>query len=297
MKINQGCLKRPPKADKLLLTLVINFITGYFFLVALPATAQEPNDWENPAVFAKNQTDPHVSVVPYQNDQAALEYNRENSPYYHSLNGYWKFSWAINPAEAPEDFYQTDYKVSNWDDIPVPANWQTHGYGRVHYRNVGHAFPSDPPNIPHDYNPVGSYKKTFQIPREWDGREIFLHFAGVKSAFYVWVNGEKVGYDQGSMTPAEFNITPYLQEGENQVAVKVYRFSDGTYLECQDMVRLSGIYRRVYLYSKPKMHLKDFYVRTDLDKDYQDANLLIDAEIQNSANNDQENYSLKATLY
>ncbi|MBS3768963.1 MAG: DUF4981 domain-containing protein [Bacteroidales bacterium] len=297
MKINQECLKRPQKAEKLLLTLVITFITGFFILSSMSVSAQEPNDWENPAVFEKNQTDPHVSVVPYQNDQTALEYNRENSPYYHSLDGYWKFSWAINPAEAPGDFYQTDYTVSNWDDITVPANWQTHGYGRVHYRNVGHAFPSDPPNIPHDYNPVGSYKKTFQLPREWDGREIFLHFAGVKSAFYVWVNGEKVGYDQGSMTPAEFNITPYLQEGENQVAVKVYRFSDGTYLECQDMVRLSGIYRRVYLYSKPKMHLKDFYVRTDLDKDYQDANLLIDAEIQNSANNDQENYSLKATLY
>ena len=297
MKINRKSLKKPQKAEKLVLTLVINLITGFFILSSMSVSAQEPNDWENPAVFAENQTDPHVSVVPYQNEQAALEYKRKNSPYYHSLNGYWKFAWAINPAEAPEDFYQTSHSVSNWDDIPVPANWQTHGYGRVHYRNVGHAFPSDPPNIPHDYNPVGSYKKSFQIPRNWDNREIFLHFAGVKSAFYVWVNGEKVGYDQGSMTPAEFNITPYLQEGENEVAVKVYRFSDGTYLECQDMVRISGIYRRVYLYSKPKVHLKDFYVRTDLDEAFQNANLLIDAQIQNTTSDDRQNYSLQASLY
>ncbi|MCF8335321.1 MAG: DUF4981 domain-containing protein [Bacteroidales bacterium] len=272
-------------------------ILSALFFSASSLIAQEINDWENPAVFAKKQTEPHVCVVPYQNDQTALEYNRENSLYYHSLNGYWKFSWAINPTEAPKDFYQTDRSVSNWDVIPVPANWQTQGYGRVHYRNVGHAFPSDPPNIPHDYNPVGCYKKSFQIPQEWDNREIFLHFAGVKSAFYVWVNGEKVGYDQGSMTPAEFNITPYLQQGENQVAVKVYRFSDGTYLECQDMVRLSGIYRRVYLYAKPRVHLKDFFVRTDLDDRYQNASLLIDAQIRNATGNDMENYSLQASLY
>lgn len=273
------------------------FIAGVFCLIVLPAIAQEPNDWENPEVFAKNQTEPHVSVVPYQNEDAARKHKKEDSPYYQTLNGYWKFSWSLNPAEAPDNFHQKDYPADDWEVIPVPSNWQMHGYGRVHYRNVGHAFPSDPPNVPEDYNPVGHYKKSFNVPGEWDGREIFLRFDGVKSAFYVWVNGEMVGYDQGSMTPAEFNITPYLEDGENQLAVKVYRFSDGTYLECQDMVRLSGIYRRAYLYSKPRMHVKDFHVRTDLDEDYKDATLQIDAQIQNANNRNLNDYTLQASLH
>ena len=279
-----------------LTTFVIVIITSHFILSTLPIRAQQPNDWENPAVFAKNQTEPHVAVVPYQNHESALKYSKEDSPYYQSLNGYWKFNWSLNPTEAPAEFYQKDYPGDNWKVIPVPSNWQMHGYGRVHYRNVDHAIPSDPPNVPEDYNPVGCYIKTFQVPEEWNNREIFLRFDGVKSAFYAWVNGKKIGYDQGSMTPAEFNITSYLQEGENQLAVKVYRFSDGTYLECQDMVRLSGIYRQVYLYSKPKVHLKDFYVRTDLDKSYKDANLFIDAKVGNSYSNNIDNCIIQTSL-
>ncbi len=297
MKINGKLFIKKEKTGFSFTMLMLMVLAGHLFLSTLPVKAQRPNDWENPKVFAKNQTDPHVSVVPHQDQQAALEYNQEDSPYYQSLNGYWKFSWSLNPREAPEDFHETGYSTGDWDVIPVPSNWQMHGYGRVHYRNVGHAFPSDPPNVPEDYNPVGCYKKSFQFRDDWKNREVFLRFDGVKSAFYVWVNGEMVGYDQGSMTPAEFNITPYLEDGENQLAVKVYRFSDGTYLECQDMVRLSGIYRRVYLYSKPRVHLKDFYVRPDLDENYKNATLSIDAQIRNATNNNTENYTLRASLY
>ena len=173
------------------------------------------------------------------------------------------------------DFYKPTFDVSGWDDIRVPANWQEFGYGRPIYTNIRYPFPPDPPHIPHDYNPVGSYRRVFEIPASWDGREVFLHFDGVKSAFYVWVNGCKVGYSQDSMTPAEFNITRCLAPGKNILAVEVYRWSDGSYLEDQDMWRFSGIFRRVYLFATPKVHIRDFFVRSTLDDLYQNGILMI----------------------
>ncbi len=229
---------------------------------------------ENPRMFAENQEPPHVPLIPFTSPQMALENDWSKSPYFISLEGIWKFNWAINLYEAPANFYEEEYDVSAWDDIEVPSVWQMKGYGWNIYRNIPQAFhPYDPPHVPDDINPVGSYRTRFTIPEEWTGRQIFLHFDGVKSAAFVWVNGQYIGYDQGSMTASEYNVTSFVRQGENTMAVKVIRWSDGSYLEDQDMWRFSGIYRSVYLFATPNVHIRDFFVRTDLDDKYENATL------------------------
>ncbi|MFW6309280.1 MAG: glycoside hydrolase family 2 TIM barrel-domain containing protein, partial [bacterium] len=255
------------------------------------------NDWENPRVFEKNQTKPHTTLVPFNTEKKALNSKGSSSDNYFSLNGKWKFNWSQNPELAPEGFYKLNYSYNNWDEIKVPSNWQMEGYGYPLFRNVSHTFPSDPPEVPSDFNPVGSYVKIFELPENWDNRKIFLHFEGVKSASYVWINGEEVGYNQGGMEPAEYDITDYLKSGKNKIAVKVLRYSDGTYLECQDMWRLSGIYRDVYLMSTPQVHIRDFYVTTDLDSSYKDANLKVEAKIKNYKKDRIKNYQFILQLY
>ena len=261
-------------------------------------------DWENPEVIGINKEPGHCTLVPYLDIETALKADRKASQLYKSLstrspqdNGNWKFHWVSKPADRPRDFYKPDYDVSTWDQIPVPSNWQMHGYGRPIYLNSRHPFPPNPPYIPHDYNPVGSYRRQFTIPGDWENRQIFIHFDGVKSAFYLWVNGRKVGYSQGSMTPAEFNITQYIEPGENTLAVEVYRWSDGSYLEDQDMWRLSGIYRNVYLFATPQVHIRDFFVRTDLDENYTDATLMIRPKITNYSDQNIEGWTIEAQLY
>jgi len=239
------------------------------------------NDWENPEMIGQNKELPHCTLIPYADIEAAMKGTREASGFYKSLNGEWKFHWVQKPAERPKDFYKLEYDVRNWDEIPVPSNWQMHGYGRPIYLNVPYPFKKNPPYIQHDYNPVGSYRTDFEIPDNWKERQVFIHFDGVESAFYLWINGKKVGYSQGSRTPAEFNITPYLDEGKNILAAEVYRWSDGSYLECQDFWRLSGIFRDVYLYSTPGLHIRDFDVTCDLDKEYRDAMLHVTARVRN----------------
>ncbi|MHC4740248.1 MAG: glycoside hydrolase family 2 TIM barrel-domain containing protein, partial [Planctomycetota bacterium] len=243
--------------------------------------ADQANDWENPEMIGRNKEPAHCTLIPYPDIQGALEGNRASSPFYKSINGNWKFNWVRRPAERPLDFYKLDFDVSNWKEIPVPANWQMHGYGIPIYTNVPYPFAKNPPYIPHEYNPVGSYRTEFTVPAEWKNRQIFIHFEGVKSAFYLWINGRKVGYSQGSMTPAEFNITKYLRTGKNILAAEVYRWSDGSYIEDQDMWRLSGIYRDVYLFSTPSVHLRDFFIRCDLDEQYRDATLKVTARVHN----------------
>ncbi len=271
------------------------------FALPLGAIAQGgpalPLDWENERVIGINKEPGHCTLTPYADIESALEGIREASPFYKSLNGTWKFHWVNKPADRPMDFYQPSFDVSGWDTIRVPANWQEYGYGRPIYTNMRYPFPPDPPHIPHDYNPVGSYRRVFEIPEGWDGREVFLHFDGVKSAFYVWVNGCKVGYSEGSMTPAEFNVTDYLQPGRNLLAVEVYRWSDGSYLEDQDMWRLSGIYRKVYLFSTPKVHIRDFFVRGTLDDLYQDGILMIRPKLATYADVSTRGWSVQARLY
>ncbi|MFX0103696.1 MAG: sugar-binding domain-containing protein, partial [Candidatus Hodarchaeota archaeon] len=186
-------------------------------------------DWENARVFGCNKEPAHNTLLPFADIETALGGKMETSPFYVSLDGYWKFHWVKRPAERPVDFYNPEYDVSGWDEIPVPSNWQMHGYGIPIYTNMKYPYSVNTriwkiPSIDHEYNPVGSYRTEFTIPRAWADREVFIHFNGVKSAFYLWINGKQVGYSQGSKTPAEFNITKFLKEGTNVLAVEVYRW-------------------------------------------------------------------------
>lgn len=245
------------------------------------ACAQEPLDWENPQVVGRNKEPGHCTLMPYVDVATALVGSREASAWHRSLNGNWKFYWVRTPEERPIDFYRPDYDVSGWAEIPVPSNWQMHGYDIPIYTNAAYPFKNDPPRINHSFNPVGSYRREFEVPPEWAGQEVYIHFDGVQSAFYLWVNGQMVGYSEDSRTPAEFNITRYLKPGRNLLAVEDYRWCDGSYLEDQDMWRLSGIYRDVYLMATPKVHVRDYWFRCDLDDQYRDATLKLTAKIRN----------------
>jgi len=238
-------------------------------------------EWEDPEVFAVNKERPHADLTAYPDAAAALTGDRSASPWYVCLNGTWRFHWSPCPAERPVDFHRPGFDASAWDEIEVPSNWQLKGYDPPIYTNVKYPFPSpDPPRVPQDSNPVGSYRRTFTLPRRWQGRRVIVHFGGVSSAFYLWVNGTQVGYSEDSRTPAEFDITPYVTAGENTLAVEVYRWSDGVYLEDQDFWRLSGIFRDVYLVSRGDVRIRDFWVHTDLDDDYRDAELRVEVELE-----------------
>jgi len=256
-------------------------------------------DWENPEMVEQNREPTHCSLIPYQDRETALKRAPESSNFYYSLNGKWKFNWVKRPADRSTDFWKLDFDTSQWKEIQVPSNWEMQGFDIPIYRNY-HYPPAlkywRPPRIDHNNNPVGSYRTEFSIPEEWKNRQIFIHFAGVMSAFYVWVNGEKVGYSQGSMEPSEFNITRLVKPGKNILAVEVYRWSAGSYLEDQDMWRFSGIYREVFLVATPMVHLRDFFTYCDLDTDYKNAKLYVKAKIHNYSENQAENYSLEVTL-
>lgn len=263
--------------------LILNFF-GWPFIVQAQET--QVNDWENPKVFAINAELPHATYIPFPNLDLALKTEPKNSPWYKSLNGKWKFNWVPKPADRPLDFWRVDYDDSKWKEIDVPSNWELQGYGIPIYVNSDYEFAPEnprPPHIPHDYNPVGSYRLKFTIPESWKDHDVFIHFGAVKSAFYIWVNGQKVGYSQDSKTPAEFKITPYLKPGENLLALEVYRWSDGSYLECQDFWRISGIERDVYLYAAPKTRIRDFFARTLLDENYKNGRLDLEVEILNDS--------------
>jgi len=241
-------------------------------------------DWEDPTIIGRNKEPGHVLALPY--DDAGQALAREECPNRLSLNGVWKFHWNMDVNKRPEEFYREDYDVSQWDEIEVPSVWQLHGYGKPYY--LAFAYPPavntyrrELPRIDHQLNEVGCYRRTFDLPERFSDKEVFIHFGAVKSAFYLYINGERVGYSQGSMTPAEFDITSYLRPGENRVAVEVYRFSDGTYLEDQDMWFLSGIYRDVYLYAEPKACIWDVFARNTFDEGYRDAVLTVDISLRN----------------
>lgn len=246
----------------------------------------ERPDWENPEMIGVNKERAHATLMPYANRALALRGQRQDSSFYQSLSGAWKFNWVRKPADRPTTFFDPGFDDSGWGLITVPGHIELQGHDMPIYINMfvnsfNFPFPIRPPYVNHDYNPVGSYRRTFEIPAHWDGREVFLHFEGVISAFYVWVNGQPVGYSQGSMTPAEFNVTPYLKSGENVIAAQVYRWSDASYIEDQDMWRLSGIYRDVFLYATPKVHIRDFFARAELDDAYRDALLEVSVEVIN----------------
>ncbi|MGA9637965.1 sugar-binding domain-containing protein, partial [Flavobacterium sp.] len=251
-----------------------NYLFFAVLFLSYSAFAQQ-NDWENPAVNQINKMAARATFYSYENETLAKSNQRDKSTWFQSLNGDWKFNWVAKPADAFTTFQQPNFNTSSWKTIDVPSNWEMRGYGIPIYTNSTYPFFSDFPFINHSDNPVGHYVKTFDLNDSWKDKDVILHFGGVSSAFYVWVNGEFVGYSEDTRLPSEFDITKHLKKGQNKIAVKVYRWSDGSYLEAQDHWRMSGIEREVFLQAVPKVRLSNFTVRTDLDKDYNKALLQI----------------------
>lgn len=245
------------------------------------------NDWENPKLLHKNRLPARAYFFPFADEPAALRGAKQDSPWVASLNGTWKFHYAPTVAEAPEGFADAKFDVSAWDNLIVPGNWQLHGYGHPHYTNVQYPFPVDPPRVPTE-NPTGSYRRDFTIPDDWKDRQLVLRFEGVDSAFYVYVNGKEVGFSKGSRLPSEFDISKFTRPGVNTLAVRVMQWSDGTYMEDQDMWWLSGIFRDVWLLAMPQAQVADLRIRTELDAKYTSATLRVQAELANLTKADTE---------
>ncbi|MHB0755518.1 beta-galactosidase, LacZ type [Polaribacter sp. M15] len=243
----------------------------------------ENPEWENPEIFQINRESPKATFYNYDNlDNAILAKDWKSSSNYKLLNGIWNFYYSDSVQGRPENFYKEDFNLDGWDTISVPSNWELKGFGLPIYTNVVYVFPKNPPFIPHNINNVGSYKRDFKIPTKWKNKDIYLHFAGVSGAMYVYINGKKVGYSEGSKTPAEFNITEYIKSGKNQIAVQVLRWSDASYIEDQDFWRLSGIERDVYLRADHPIAINDFKVGSDLVNNYKDGAFSIDIELKNT---------------
>ena len=294
---------------------------GYFYNQQAAPTGWE---WQSPDSVAVNKQQPHAWFFSFRNVEEARKVLPENSSYWKSLDGLWKFHWAPNPDKRPKDFYRTDYDVSQWDDIKVPMNWNLAGlqkdgnnkYGNPLYSNQrvifqhswqpmndwkGGVMRTPPANwmTYRNRNEVGSYRRTFSVPADWKGQQIYLNFDGVDSFFYLYINGKYVGFSKNSRNLAEFDITPYLnKEGEeNTVAVEVYRHSDGSFLESQDMFRLPGIFRTVALVAKPQVQVRDIKAIPDLDETYSHATLHISAQLQNLSKKAIKGYTLQYSLY
>ena len=267
-----------------------------------------PKEIEDPECIGINKEPAHSTLMPYATLDEALKANRRASSLCLSLNGPWKFNWVTRPEYRPVDFYKPSYDVSKWKNIPVPSNWQVQGYGTPYYRNNGYTFQKDFPRVMTaptnkkytsnvERNPVGSYRREFDVPQNWNGRRIFITFDGVDAAFFLWINGEKVGYSVNSRNAAEFDITKYVKPGKNMVAAEVYRYCTGSYLEDQDMWRLSGIFRNVTLWSAPKVHVRDFFVKTDLDAQYKNATVEVVNKIKNYSDQPSPAQKITAQLY
>jgi beta-galactosidase len=258
-------------------------------IIAMSLQAQtdaQLNAWNDVNVYEINRLYPRTNVIPVGEQWSQC------------LNGDWKFKWVDSPSKAPADFYKADYDVSSWGTITVPANWELNGYGTPIYVNVDNEFrPNEPPFAPTVDNPVGCYVTEFDIPETWGNRLTFINFGAVKSAYYLLVNGQFVGFTEDAKTNAEFDLTPFVKVGKNKLAVKVYRFSNGSYFECQDFWRLSGIERDVVVYSKPTLNIYDYEVRAGLDKNYQNGTFAIKVKLQSNTNKIQKNSSLVVGAY
>lgn len=276
---------------KKILILLILLLPGVML------TSQSLPEWENPRVFRINNEAAHATLMPFADKATALTFDKSNSSFYKSLNGTWRFRYLTNPSMTPDDFPADSINESRWTNIEVPGNWQLQGdFDPPVFTNIIHPFRADPPRVPQDYNPTGLYRKTFTVPDEWKGRQVFLHFAGVQSNATVYLNGKKVGYNEDGMLPAEYNITGMLRPGDNLLAVQVINWSDGSWLEDQDFWRLSGIYRDVFIFSTPSQHIRDYYVTTDLDEMYRDATFNLRVSLKNYAASAAKNLSVKMTL-
>lgn len=250
---------------------------------------------ENPAVTQVNQESGRNLFVPFRKVADAIRGDIQQSDLFYSLNGEWKFSWFENYEKSIKDFYSLNFKDQKWGTIVVPGNWEMQGYGDCMFRNTQHPFVANPPFVPKDYNPVGLYRKRFNLPADWKGKEVFLNIEAASSASFVWVNGHEVGYNAGAFEPSEYNITSFLKTGENQIAIQVFTYSAGTYLEDQDYWRLSGLFRDVYLVATPAVYIQDFAVITDLDERYKDALLTVDIALKGQENNS-SNFQVEALL-
>ena len=242
------------------------------------------NDWENPQLYELNKEKPHATFMLFDKKQDVVNDDYDRSPFYQSLNGTWKFVYVDKYADRIKDFYRTDLNDSKWNNIPVPSNWEREGFGIPIYTNIVYPFPKNPPFIG-DNNPVGTYRKQFTIPAKWEGSEVMLQFGSITGCAFVYVNGQKVGITKASKSPAEFDITKYLKKGNNLLAVQVFRWHDGSYMEDQDFFRISGIERDVFLYAMPGLTVWDFFLKADLDSEYKDGLFSADVELRRFANN------------
>ncbi len=265
----------------------------FFLFTTLCATAQ--NDWENQSVISRNKMPARATSYSFSSEDQALKGDRSQARLL-SLNGEWLFHFEADSKNRPMDFYTSEAKVSGWDKIEVPSCWEMKGYGIPIYTNSTYPFPNDPPFIRRT-NPVGSYFRTFELPEGWDGQQIILHFGGVISAYYVWVNGKMVGYSQDSCLPSEFDVTNMVQKGKNTLAVQVFKWSDGSYLEDQDHWRMSGIHREVLLLAQPRIAINDFFVRTKFDENLEDARLQIRPVITMKDSVNTDGWQLEAQLF
>ena len=276
------------------------------FLVSAKTHAQQTGAisdiWhyiENEQIIEENKEDAHASFTSFSSEKAVLNGNKAEAKFVQSLNGVWDFKWVRSPKDRPTNFMKPGFVLENWDKIKVPANWEIEGFGIPIYVNhqyefadykapisneikfIDRIYPANPGKVPHDYNPVGSYRREFNLDNSWTGKEVFLHIGAMKSGGFVWINGKYVGYSQGSKLPAEFDITKYLQKGKNTIALQIFRWTDGSYLECQDFWRISGIERSVYIYAQAKLRIKDFHVVSVLDKAYLDGKFDLTVDLHN----------------
>ena len=261
-----------------------------------PRAVSSKNDWENQHIFQRGKEKGRTTFIPFADTEEMVADPTYETPWestrssrYMLLSGNWKFHWSKQPSERPVDFYKTGYDVSGWEEIPVPSNWEMLGYGTPIYTNQTYPFRNNPPFIEPvqwytsaaEPNAVGSYRRDFTLPADWKGKEIFIHFNGIYSAAYVWINGKRVGYTEGANNDSEFRITKYVKPGKNVVAVEVYRWCDGSYLEDQDMFRMSGIHRDVYLVATPRVSLRDIRLASSFDDKLENAELKVEAELHN----------------
>ena len=247
--------------------------------LSIEILAAEP--WRDHTVFEENKLPPHASFFPYSSKPNAIIDDYQNSTNYLSLNGYWQFHFANNPKLAPHDIASEDQPIGQWTHIQVPGNWESQGFGHAIYLDERYPFDTQWPDAPQDYNPTGSYRKQIELPEQWQNKQIFFHLGAARSAVTLFVNGERVGYSQGAKTPAEFDITSVLQPGTNTIGMQIIRWSDASYLESQDMLRLSGIERDVYLYATEKQRIRDIAVRHQLSDELSKAQVQVELDIVN----------------
>lgn len=254
-------------------------------------------EWQNPSLIQVNREPARAYYIPFASLNDALAHHKGLSPYYKLLNGMWKFSYYDTYIDAPSNFHDLYFDSTDWDSIPVPSNWQLHGYDKPHYTNVNYPFPMNPPYVPNE-NPAGLYIKAFTLPTNWKDKEVFINFEGVNACFYLWLNGTYIGYSQGSHLPAEFDLSKALVSGTNKLAIKVMKWCDGSYLEDQDFYRLSGIFRDVYLLARSPIHVRDIFAKPTLDETYTNGtlNVSVDFSAPNTADFEASLFDSKGQL-